>query len=267
MEQLSTFNRRAQAVAASLGQWAGEIYIHECIQKFLAEDSDAQLILKSMQDDEKHHLKGLLRRVSPGHLAYGDGQPLSSKLSALITFLGEEETSNMKGLMFVQTRAEVAVISRILSLHPKTRHYATATFVGTSSFADRRHKLCNLADAQDQKVSLTDLREGRVKLVISTSVLEEGIDVTSSNLVICFELPKSLKAFIQRRGRIRHEGRYVLLLDPDADEDNSTKWQDLETLLAQVYDDDARELDEGNEDHVEEHDERLLQVDSTGYAA
>lgn len=50
-------------------------------------------------------------------------------------------------------------------------------------------------------------RRGRRNLIVSTEVLEEGIDVPQCSLVAVFdELKDDLASFIQRRGRARHKG-------------------------------------------------------------
>ncbi|KAK5548299.1 Dicer-like protein 2, partial [Exophiala xenobiotica] len=50
-------------------------------------------------------------------------------------------------------------------------------------------------------------------LIIETDVLEEGIDVTACNLVVCFDVPSNLKPFLQRRGRARQEqSTFAILL-------------------------------------------------------
>ncbi|KAK5201922.1 Dicer-like protein 2, partial [Exophiala xenobiotica] len=61
--------------------------------------------------------------------------------------------------------------------------------------------------------ALTDLRAKAKNLIIETDVLEEGIDVTACNLVVCFDVPSNLKPFLQRRGRARQEqSTFAILL-------------------------------------------------------
>jgi ERCC4-related helicase len=50
---------------------------------------------------------------------------------------------------------------------------------------------------------LNDFQQRRKNLIISTNVLEEGIDITACYMVICFNKPPNLKSFVQRRGRAR----------------------------------------------------------------
>ena len=55
---------------------------------------------------------------------------------------------------------------------------------------------------------------------MSTSVAEEGLDVRQCQLVIRFDLPSTLLAFIQSRGRARMvSSDMVLMVDQDNPED------------------------------------------------
>jgi len=50
-----------------------------------------------------------------------------------------------------------------------------------------------------------DLREGKLKVVVSSTSLELGIDIGFVDLVICLGSPKSVARFLQRAGRAGHQ--------------------------------------------------------------
>lgn len=50
-----------------------------------------------------------------------------------------------------------------------------------------------------------DLREGKLKVVVSSTSLELGIDIGYLDLVICLGSPKSVARFLQRAGRAGHK--------------------------------------------------------------
>eukprot|EP00803_Ostreobium_quekettii_P002896 evm.model.scf_898EXC.5 EVM.evm.TU.scf_898EXC.5 scf_898EXC:44547-57562(-) len=57
-------------------------------------------------------------------------------------------------------------------------------------------------------------REGKINLLVSTSVAEEGLDITECRLVVRFDLPKTEAGYIQSRGRARKEdSMYVLFVE------------------------------------------------------
>lgn len=53
----------------------------------------------------------------------------------------------------------------------------------------------------------------QVNVIVATSILEEGLDVQSCNLVVRFDPSSTVCSFIQSRGRARKQNSdYVLLV-------------------------------------------------------
>lgn len=54
----------------------------------------------------------------------------------------------------------------------------------------------------------------KVTLLVATSVAEEGLDIRQCNVVIRFDLAKTVLAYIQSRGRARKPGSdYILMVE------------------------------------------------------
>uniref|UniRef100_A0A0K0EYE4 Endoribonuclease dcr-1 (inferred by orthology to a C. elegans protein) n=1 Tax=Strongyloides venezuelensis TaxID=75913 RepID=A0A0K0EYE4_STRVS len=85
--------------------------------------------------------------------------------------------------------------------------------------------------AQDKK--LQNFRQGSLNVLISTDVLEEGIDIRQCNLVIRYQFPRNFRSYVQGRGRVRHkEGLYLLLSDKKSIEDDENELQNFDECEA-----------------------------------
>ncbi|XAR65808.1 Ribonuclease III [Bertholletia excelsa] len=64
----------------------------------------------------------------------------------------------------------------------------------------------------EQNNIVQDFRKGKVNIIVATSILEEGLDIQSCNLVIRFDLSATVCSFIQSRGRARVQNSDFLLI-------------------------------------------------------
>lgn len=79
--------------------------------------------------------------------------------------------------------------------------------------------------------------------------MEEGVDISSMNLVIRFDEPANFRAFIQSRGRARMvESKFVLMCRIDDPEAKYEKWRSLEVEMKAKYMDDRRRIAQQIED-------------------
>ena len=254
LKQLQAMRTRAIDVWDELGPWAADWYIDACTKN--AEQHGVQSLFLDWSIQEKTHLLEILRKtaltdpecaherslkVSDSVDAFDErSTPASKKFSKLIEVLQGEVKGGFTGIIFVKTRACVAALAQMLSIHPVTRDLKIGTFVGTSSFVSRNSNVSDLADLKEQQESLEDFRVGKKNLIISTNVLEEGIDVPRCNLVLAFEPPVNLVSFIQRRGRARDfASKYIVFVH---DEKGSVqKWEKMEKELNGIYTQEDRE--------------------------
>lgn len=261
-DQLKSLFMKSGAIFEELGPWATQFYIYTSIEKFCSKATvDDFFLLDALDDTEKMYLRKILRTVkSPDQraeslqkwlqdeiqkeISISRDTCLSKKVMSLIDYLANLEVNDFRGIIFVKTRASCAVLEHILSTHPKTKdNFRIGTFVGMSSSPNRKFDMGELVDIKNQTDTLENFRHGHKNLVIATSVLEEGIDVSACNVVICFEKPPNLKAFIQRRGRARKsQSKYVIMFPEDDDLSGLATWQQLEDEMRQRYMDEMRRI-------------------------
>jgi ERCC4-related helicase len=120
---------------------------------------------------------------------------------------------------------------------------------------------------REQDEFLQGFRSGSINLMVATSVLEEGVDIPNCHIVICFDAPKTLKAFIQRRGRARRqESKYLIMtLETPGDSCSHDIWQKLEASVSEAIADDLRAAEDAEAlEALEEKDDLVFRIPSTG---
>ena len=263
-DQIKSLYAKSAAIFEELGSWATQYFIYTTIENFCSKASvDDFSPIHALDDTEKSYLKQTLRTIKSPHQKTDDllqslkdeddpralnlarGTCLSAKVRCLVDYLASLDTTKLTGLVFVQTRAACAVLGQILSTHDKTKNrLRVGTFVGMSSSPNRKFDMGELIDLKNQTDTLEHMRHGHKNLVIATSVLEEGIDISACNVVICFEKPPNLKAFIQRRGRARKsQSKYVLMFPEDNDQSQLAVWEQLEDEMRKRYIDEMRKIE------------------------
>ncbi|EAT85008.2 hypothetical protein SNOG_07542 [Parastagonospora nodorum SN15] len=275
-DQLRSLALKAEAMSQELGMSVMDWYLRGCITQFskMVHMSDSQLL--DWSADEKRHLLEILRTLPSIDLNSHDIPPMSlgsmsHKLQLLIKFLVAEAKHDPEFtcLVFVEQRVWVACIAEVLAIHPETRDLLrVGTFVGESENSKRKANIASISEPRNQQATLENFRAGKLNLILATSVLEEGIDVSSCHLVVCFESPKNLKSFVQRRGRARkEESKYVIFVPQAGRRRDPESWQSLEEGMKAAYLDDLRQVKLATEkEQQSETGHRNFEVKSTGTA-
>lgn len=258
-EQLSAISRRAESILNQLGPRACEWYIAECRSQTSLRGADQTALIPDVSSREKAHVSAIMQSISESSISERiDSGPESTtpKAEALVATLLQHVTahSTSRTLIFAEERAVVLALCRSLRAREDlATSYEFATFLGTSMLEKRKTAIADLDNYKQQSRDLDSFRtDGKVNVMVSTSVLEEGIDISACNPVICFDLPKNLVQFVQRRGRARQErSKYIMMVSQSGPTDTG-RWDELEKNMKEYYSDDSREHAMNGRENIEQ---------------
>ncbi|XP_035783109.1 ATP-dependent RNA helicase vasa-like [Anopheles albimanus] len=123
------------------------------------------------------------------------------KRKKLEEILGE---GNARGtLVFVETKRSADYLASLMS---------ETKFPTTSIHGDRLQR--------EREMALKDFKEGRMDVLVATSVAARGLDIKNVSHVINYDLPKNIDDYVHRigrTGRVGNKGRATSFYDPTAD--------------------------------------------------
>jgi len=269
LDQLDDVARRAEVILKDLGITAVEWYVRTCYTRNIREPEQVDpLWMPDSSDKEKKHVATILENI----IACDDSQltpslGTSPKTRMLLETLRQEAAESFTGIIFAEQRSLAATLAETIKTHPLTAGlFKVTTFVGASTSSKRKANIGDISEISGQQQDLDDFRLGKKNLIVATSVLEEGIDVSSCQTVICFDPPANLVSFIQRRGRARKKGsKFIILLEQGDSTGEPARWHDLEENMKNAYMEELRnvELAATLENQVDFSNRRYI-VPSTG---
>ena len=238
-EQLAKFLETSHHIYEELGGWATDYFIKASIDQ-LRRTRDNDTSMATMDYAEKSFLLGLLLGLPVSEVS-SDSIHLSPKLKTLFAFLEKMDHNEFSGLIFAKRRSTVTILVCVLSIHPATKNrFRIASYVGWSN-SSRKEQLGDLLTRDTQRDTLSEFRAGQKNLIVATDVLEEGLDISTCSLVVCFDQPANLKSFVQRRGRARHQrSTYAIMKSTEDESPDLQNWQELEQAMVREYQNDER---------------------------
>lgn len=138
--------------------------------------------------------------------AVADGK-VTPRVQALIKILLKyQHTEDFRAIIFVERVVTALVLPKVFAELPSLSFIRCASLIGHNNNQEMR-----TSQMQD---TIAKFRDGRITLLVATSVAEEGLDIRQCNVVIRFDLAKTVLAYIQSRGRARKPGSdYILMVE------------------------------------------------------
>ncbi|KAL0586251.1 hypothetical protein ABG067_004100 [Albugo candida] len=133
-------------------------------------------------------------------------EELASRVNMISNLIQQMHSNDgSRGIVFVRTRQSARLIATVMSQIPTLRVLNPTKFVG-------QHYFEGMSWEHEQRPILEKFRQGQIRLLIATNVLEEGIDVPECSFVIRFDGVAGVKSLIQSRGRARCKyGSFMIL--------------------------------------------------------
>ncbi|KAK4283890.1 hypothetical protein QN277_000793 [Acacia crassicarpa] len=133
---------------------------------------------------------------------------ISPKLHELIQiFQSFGESGHVSCLIFVERIITAKVIEKFVRKVSQLSHFTVSYITGSNTSND------SLA-LKRQKETLDSFHAGKINLLFTTDVIEEGIHVPRCSSVIRFDLPKTIRSYVQSRGRARQaNSQFIMMLE------------------------------------------------------
>jgi endoribonuclease Dicer len=217
----------AKGASRDLGRWASNKF-----WEFALGDESAKKAENKINGDfDNAHEKERVQEIDADIKSLHDGADIvanyefglpeltTNDLSTKVLKLREilqahyERPTNNRCIVFVERRAHARLLQLIFqAISGPNLKVGLLTGLG-SSFGEIHDSF------RMQVMTMKKFREGGLNCLFATSVAEEGIDIPDCNLVIRFDLCKTMIQFVQSKGRARHvnsnfielveEGNYI----------------------------------------------------------
>ncbi|EYC24689.1 hypothetical protein Y032_0013g2053 [Ancylostoma ceylanicum] len=161
----------------------------ECSQRFYQHFAQNAAILSSLAEQERY-------------------KPI---VEALENELKEQfvKDANSRAIVFVTRRSTAVELMNYLNTEKVLGRHDLVGFVTSTSKKSAEYGQTK----EEQQKALDDFNRGKRKVIIATSVVEEGLDVSTCNLIIKYNSSSNAVQRVQRRGRARaRDSRSVLIV-------------------------------------------------------
>lgn len=151
----------------------------------------------------------------------------------------QPDKQKLKSLVFVQRRISAKILCNIIRRFANGQpdmNLKVDFMVGNNSRMPESIE-SHLQNRNNSKV-LDKFRRGEIDMIVTTNVLEEGIDVQDCNLIIAFDKPLHYRAYVQMKGRARLKTSSFIIMNPSAEtvklQNKIIEWKKINDILRKV---------------------------------
>lgn len=195
-----------------------------------------------------HGLKQVLQSLNLDEalLSYSCAKPICLldilKREYKNTLTGSNNKDSFSCIIFVRSRLEVTAICQWLQniscILPEYSFIKCDYAIGLAATMASKYACITKRKPSEQSKMLEDFRNGTKNVIVTTAVLEEGIDLPVCSTVIRYDQPNNFREYVQSRGRARQQVSSFVLMCEEAkrleDEQKLNKLNDFEITLKKV---------------------------------
>lgn len=156
----------------------------------------------------------------------------------------EERDVQFSCIVFVRSRLEVVALTQWIqrvSLIDRYSFIRCDYAVGLAATMASKYSCITKRNAAEQKRMLDKFRTGDLNVIVTTSVLEEGIDLPTCSTVIRYDKARNFREFVQSRGRARQRDSTFVALSELGDSADMQKclniFHDFEVTIKETLSD------------------------------
>lgn len=154
------------------------------------------------------------------------------------------EKSSFSCIVFVRSRLEVVALAEwmqsVSDLMSEYNFIKCDFALGIAATMSSKFSSITTRKAVEQQRMLKAFRENKLNVVITTAVLEEGIDLPVCSTVIRYDPPYNFREYVQSRGRARQlVSNYIVMCENGKNaeaKDQLDKFNDFELTLRECLD-------------------------------
>jgi endoribonuclease Dicer len=203
---------------SELGRWASDMY-----WSFAFDDEQSRKLQQRQQrehnkietEDSVQQWDAKLRRLEEAaefvrQFDFGtctlSSEDVSSKVQQLYHWLNlyYERSDEPRCIVFVEQRQTARLLQLIFKQIGGPNLHCDVLVGVNSRIGEQNISLRN------QILTVAKFRRGELNCLFATSVAEEGLDIPQCNLVVRFDLYRTMIAYVQSRGRARHRNSKYL---------------------------------------------------------
>lgn len=249
---------RFESTIVNLGPFAADVFVLVHMTTSLdALQQDLSSVAPNLPDPDAkkrqriQHIRLILAEHSNRLATEGPEIPdewMSDKLLKLKSLLLKQDLGKFRGIIFTYERQ---VASTLSLMFPRLGipHIIAGPFVGHGQSAcsePTKIGMKGMAFRAQERI-VDDFREGKLNLLIATSVAEEGLDFPLCSFVCRFDPPRTLPQYIQSRGRARKANSAFIIMLEDGHNIERVKVTELQ-LAARSH----KEMYKNNMDRTED---------------